>query len=175
MGQDQSRVQKLPYVVVLVRLCIAPAFFYTLLSDYFEASVILYTVAFGSDLVDGMLARRLGTTASSKIEAYLDPLADFVLVMFSFAAFVLTHIYPIWILALFLLMFTLFLATSTSEEPTYDPVGKYYGIFLIGAVGVTLLFPLEIVYGGVLLIVLVYTVILLGFRTWYVYGSWKKD
>jgi len=69
---------------------------------------------------------------------YLDPFSDFIFVFVSFSAFILKEIYPAIVLFLLLFMFIQFVFSSGLENPVYDPVGKYYGIFLFFVIGITL-------------------------------------
>lgn len=55
-------------------------------------------------------------------------------------------------------MFGQFVLTSRRARPIYDPVGKYYGVFLFCAVGVTLLLPYAAVRQALLVAILGFTV-----------------
>jgi len=55
-------------------------------------------------------------------------------------------------------MFGQFVLTSRRGRPIYDPVGKYYGVFLFCAVGVTLLLPYAAVRQALLVPILGFTV-----------------
>ena len=68
-------------IVTLVRLAVAPVAFVMMHTDPDQSSwalVALWFVLSSSDMIDGNLARRYGTTRSG---AFLDPLADKVLTM----------------------------------------------------------------------------------------------
>ena len=143
--------------------------------DFTEIAIFLYLAAFASDIVDGFLARRQGIIPSSPLEAYLDPIADFVLIFVSFYAFSLRQFYPSWILSVFVLMFLFFIISSSKREPFYDPVGKYYGTFLMTAIGVTLFFPTELVFNGILLFIMAYTAGLVIYRIAYLWNNRKED
>ncbi len=160
-----SRKEKIPYAIVILRIFLTPLFFFVYMWDLLEAAVLLYLVAFTSDIVDGRIAKRLGTTASSTLEFYLDPIADFVFVLVSFYAFSLKQIYPTLILVVFIFMFSFFIFSSRDRKPIYDPVGKYYGTFLLGVIGITLLFPIVLIYNCLLLSIVVYTLMLVFYRT----------
>jgi len=160
-------MKKSPYVVVFLRILLTPAFFYAFMWDFTEIAVSLYLAAFISDIVDGRLAERQETIPSSPLEAYLDPIADFVLVLVSFYAFSLRQFYPSWILFVFVFMFLFFIISSNKREPVYDPMGKYYGTFLMTTIGITLFFPTELVFNNVLLFIIAYTVSLAIYRTVY--------
>ena len=85
-------------------------------------------------------------------------MADFFLVLAAFSAFALKGLYPFWMLLLIVVMFAQFVLTSKLARPIYDPVGKYYGVFLFCAVGVTLVLPYAAVRQAVLVVILGFTV-----------------
>ena len=91
-----------------------------------------------TDFLDGYLARKLGV--SSKFGTYFDVIADFTLVFSLFIAFGSEGFYADWIQILVAAVFTGFMLTSRSSSRVYDPVGKYYGSLLYGAIGLRLLF-----------------------------------
>lgn len=170
MGADDlvgidNRLKKAPYTVVILRILLTPAFFYAFLWDFTEIAICLFILALTSDFVDGRLAQKLNTTSSSLFEAYLDPIADFVFVLVSFYAFSIRLIYPTWILVVFVFMFLFFIISSNKRRPLYDPIGKYYGTFLFVTIGITILFPIELTFNGVLLTIIVYTIGLVIYRT----------
>lgn len=78
-------------LVTLARLAVAPIAFAMMLADGDHSSwpiVGLWFVLSSSDMVDGKLARRYGSTRSG---AFLDPLADKVLTMGGIAVMCLPH------------------------------------------------------------------------------------
>ena len=171
MAENNDRLKKIPFAIAFLRILLTPAFFFAFINDLTLIAMILYLAAAISDIVDGRLACWLNIESSSSLEAYLDPLADFVLVIGSFYAFTLRNIYPIWILFVFTLMFLFFIFTSKREKPRYDPLGKYYGIFLIVSIGLTLFFPMEFLYTCILLSIIGYTLVLIFYRTVFL---WKN-
>ncbi len=74
----------LPNLISLSRLFLAPAFF---VLPRVEARVALVIAAAASDMLDGWLARRLGS--KSRFGAILDPVADRVFVLTALLALVL--------------------------------------------------------------------------------------
>ncbi len=163
--------RKTPYAVSGIRILLSFAFFYTFMVSAVEIAIVLYAVAFVSDIVDGRLARKMNTKSLTSVEAYLDPVADFMLVIASFSAFVVRQWYPAWILGVLVFMFLFFVISSSRRRPCYDPVGKYYGAFLLTAIGVTLLLPHEAIFHGVLLLITAYTLGLIVYRTFFL---WKE-
>ena len=103
---------------------------------------ILFLLAISSDLVDGYLARKLGV--SSKFGASFDATIDFLFISGVFLYFTIKGIYPSWVLAIIAAIFIQFLVTSNMTKTVFDPIGKYYGSLLYGAIGLTMLFPEKI-------------------------------
>ncbi len=156
---------KTPFIIAFFRILLAPILFYSIILEFYEIAIALYVLGFLSDIVDGMLASKMIITSSSTLEAYIDPLADFVLVVAAFFAFSFLMIYPIWLLILLIGMFVFFIISSDVEKPQYDPIGKYYGTYLFITIGITLLFPIQMVYDMMLFSILIYTFILFVYRT----------
>jgi CDP-diacylglycerol--glycerol-3-phosphate 3-phosphatidyltransferase len=142
--------------VIALRVAAAGLFLYAFVNNLRTWAICLFLVACFTDALDGHLARKLGI--SPYLGAYFDATADFLLVLAAFSAFVVKGLYPFWILLLIGAMFTQFVVTSGPKRPLYDPLGKYYGVFLFAAIGVTLLFPRPDVYEALLLGTLGFTV-----------------
>lgn len=176
MVENDNRAKRSPYLVlVILRILLTPVFFYAFMLDFTEIAIILYITAFTSDIVDGRLAKMQKTISSSPLEAYLDPIADFVLVLMSFYAFSLRQFYPSWILLVLVFMFLFFIISSNTRKPLYDPVGKYYGTFLMIAIGITLFFPTDIVFNGVLIFIIAYTLGLVIYRSVFLWTNRKEN
>lgn len=156
--------RRLPFIIALFRILVAPILSYFIINNLIELALSAYLVAAASDFLDGYIARRHSIEAISSIEAFLDPIADFVFVMASFVAFSYKQYYPPILVAIFLVMFLFFILTSKRNEPIYDPLGKYYGIFLILIIGLTILFPFSPVLDILYLTILSYTFLLIIFR-----------
>ncbi len=141
--------------VVAARVACAALFVWTFISDLRTWSICLFLLACLTDALDGHLARRLRVSPS--LGAYFDPTADLILVLAAFLAFVVKGMYPFWTLLLIGSMFSQFVLTSGLRRPLYDPAGKYYGVFLFVAIGITLAFPRPAVYDAVLVGILGFT------------------
>ena len=144
-------------IVIGIRFAAALPLLYTIANDLRAWAICIYLLAVFTDALDGHIARRLGG-ASPFLGPYSDAVADFVLVLAAFSAFVLRGIYPFWILLLIVAMFAQFVLTSRLKRPIYDPVGKYYGVFLFLATGVTLVLRHVAVRQAVLVIILGFTI-----------------
>jgi CDP-diacylglycerol--glycerol-3-phosphate 3-phosphatidyltransferase/cardiolipin synthase len=77
-------------------------------------------------------------------------------------------------LLLIVAMFAQFVLTSRLARPIYDPVGKYYGVFLFCAVGVTLVLPYAAVRQAVLVGILGFTAASVISRSLFLLGLWKN-
>ena len=157
-------IRKLPFIIAALRIILAPFFFYTYLLDFRIAALGVLIIAILTEIIDGHLAKKLKVTSESALEAYIDAIADFTFVTTAFFAFAIDAIYAIWLPIALILMFLFFVLSSKSRRPVYDPIGKYYGSFLLVAIAITLIFPMETVYSIVFLVFLVYTIILILYR-----------
>lgn len=128
MRYNTLTIKLIPSSITILRVIIAPIFFYSLINNLLIYSLALFLVAILTDAIDGYLARKYNATSS--IGAYLDVTADFILVLAGFLAFVYMGVYPYWILIIIVFMFIQFLVTSKFQILIYDPLGKYYGSFL---------------------------------------------
>jgi phosphatidylglycerophosphate synthase len=157
--------RKLPFLIAVLRIVLTLVYFYAYLFEFRTIAIVLFITAILTDIIDGFLAKKLKVTSESTLESYIDAIADFVFVTTAFFAFAISGIYPIWIPIILIIMFLFFVISSKSRKPVYDPIGKYYGSFLLATIGFTLIFPIEIVYNFIFLIFLVYTIILALYRT----------
>jgi CDP-diacylglycerol--glycerol-3-phosphate 3-phosphatidyltransferase len=127
----------LPIAVSVLRLVSLPFLILLIAAAKIFFADLLFILAIASDLVDGYLARRM--KLSSQVGAYFDVAVDYIFCGSMFVYFVLSGIYPSWILLVITFMFLQFIITSKLTKTTFDPVGKYYGSILYGAIGLTML------------------------------------
>lgn len=160
----------LPSILSSTRIVLAFVLFYSYLNEMWVASIILFVLALSTDYFDGLIARKLD--AASNYGAYLDTLADFILIITIFTAFAVVGIYPYWILILLTFMFLQFVLTSGVQKPIYDPIGKYYGAFLFTTAGITLILPLP--YLTTILLVLMVLISFISLFTRF-YSLYKKN
>jgi phosphatidylglycerophosphate synthase len=149
-------------VVIIVRVACAVLLFYVFANGHREWALPIFLCAIVCDALDGWLARRFNVVPS--LGAYADAGADLLLVLAAFGAFVIKGVYPEWTLPLIVGMFVQFIWTSGREQPLYDPLGKYYGVFLFAAVGATLAFPRPAISRVVLAGIPVFTAVSLASR-----------
>jgi phosphatidylglycerophosphate synthase len=120
---------------------------------FYGAALFLFLLF--TDFLDGYLARKHGV--SSKFGTYFDVTADFILVFSMFLAFGSEGFYAEWILILIAAVFTGFVLTGLSSNKVYDPVGKYYGSLLYGAIGLRFIFSGPLFYDVVTVGVVVFS------------------
>ncbi len=130
-------IRCLPSIMTGARLALLPVLVYLVSDGSLTYGAALFLVLLLTDLLDGRLARRLGS--SSKFGAYFDATTDFVLVFSMFLVFDSRGFVPNWVVLMIALFFGQFIVTSLHWERIYDPVGKYYGSLLYGAIGLRFL------------------------------------
>jgi cardiolipin synthase len=103
--EEKLRPITLPNFITLVRMAIIPFFVLAISGREYRLALWTFIVAGGTDVLDGWLARRLDTR--SIIGAYLDPIADKLLLTAAYIALAIPQgqsvVIPLWlaILALF--------------------------------------------------------------------------
>jgi cardiolipin synthase len=88
----------LPNLISFARLLCVPVAVWLILNQRFAIAFWLFLLAGISDAVDGFIAKRF--RAKSELGAYLDPLADKVLIVSIYVALGVTGIIPLWIVIL---------------------------------------------------------------------------
>ncbi len=138
----------LPNFITLVRLATLPFFLLSIAEGRFGIALALFVAAGISDGVDGYLARRF--RMNSALGAYLDPIADKLLLMSSYLflavpSYPATAKMPVWLAVLVisrdvLLLLVALLLILTSNKRRFPPswLGKVATVTLI----VTVLFVL---------------------------------
>jgi cardiolipin synthase (CMP-forming) len=86
--------------LTLLRMALIPVFAILLIYDHIGAALIVFTVASVTDLFDGFIARRTGQKTT--LGAWLDPLADKLLLVTTFVVLTLplehlTNRLPLWL------------------------------------------------------------------------------
>ncbi len=91
-------IRHIPNMLSGLRLLAAPLAAWLILQDRDTAALIVFAFAGASDGLDGYVARRWGFM--SRFGAWLDPVADKMLMLFSLTALYLVGATPVWLLAL---------------------------------------------------------------------------
>lgn len=150
-----------PTGITASRIVLSILFLDLLISNIKIWAIGIFLLAIVTDALDGYSARKLGVT--SDYGAYLDIIADFILVLTAFLTFIIIDIYPYLLLLLIILVFLQFILTSKLKVLIYDPVGKYYGVFLFAVILITLVSP-TVFYNILLIIIILFTIISLVSR-----------
>ena len=101
----------LPTLVTLARLALAPLIIYEIVEARHMTAAALFAVAAATDIVDGYLARRFD--AATKTGAFLDPIADKVLLSGVYLALALNRSVPWWFVGVIFGRDVLILASSS--------------------------------------------------------------
>lgn len=112
-------VLNVPNSLTLLRIALIPVFVYLLGERRFDAALVVLLIAGLTDGLDGTIAR--AANQQTKVGAYLDPLADKLLLTTGFVALSLLHLVPVWasvlIISRDLLLMTATLVGRWTEQP----------------------------------------------------------
>jgi cardiolipin synthase len=131
-----SRVWTLPNIFTLARLALVPVFMVLYGRGHTSASLVCFAVAALTDGVDGFLARALHQ--QSKLGAFLDAVADKVLILAALVLLAVDRQVPWWLLGLILfrdgamIVGTVVVRRKNLELPSQPSrVGKYATFALV--------------------------------------------
>jgi len=85
----------IPNIITLGRVILVPIVFWLLVSGQTQLAFFVFVLAGVSDAVDGFIAKRFGL--STELGAYLDPLADKLLIVSIFVALGVRGALPSWL------------------------------------------------------------------------------
>jgi cardiolipin synthase len=85
----------IPNLITLARILLTPLFIILLIQGQYRKGLIIFLLAGLSDLADGLVARLW--QQKSPLGAYLDPLADKLLMSSSFVTLSISHVIPAWL------------------------------------------------------------------------------
>jgi cardiolipin synthase len=85
----------LPNIITVIRILLVPLFVIYLQKHLFLQALIAFTVAAISDGLDGLIARYLNQRTT--LGAYLDPIADKMLMASAFVTLTILEIFPFWL------------------------------------------------------------------------------
>ena len=159
--------------ITTIRFLLAFTFLFFYFINLTILAISVFIMAGITDILDGWVARKLNEC--SDFGCYFDVSIDFFLIIIAFISFVIDGIYPFWIIIIICFVFLQFILTSKSKVLIFDPIGKYWFLFLIIVVIITLLFPYYYVYYIIILIIISTTVISLTFRVHFLYKLTKNS
>jgi cardiolipin synthase (CMP-forming) len=88
----------IPNLITLARILLVPVVVWAIATGNMYLAFMLFLAAAISDAIDGFLAKRFGMMTD--LGAYLDPLADKVLIVSIYITLGITGIIPLWIVIL---------------------------------------------------------------------------
>jgi cardiolipin synthase len=95
MMVKQSIPINIPNTLTILRILLTPLFAICLIKRSLESALLVFAVAAVTDGLDGMVARLFGQKTS--LGAYLDPIADKLLLTTAFVTLAIQDIIPSWL------------------------------------------------------------------------------
>jgi cardiolipin synthase len=92
----QGRIWTVPNQITLLRLGFLPLFIVAISYEHYRWALLVLVLAGLSDGIDGLLARKLNQRSS--LGAYLDPIADKLLLSSSFVILAFKHEIAMWLM-----------------------------------------------------------------------------
>ncbi len=85
----------LPNYITLFRVILIPFFINLMIYGYYREALLVFVAACATDALDGMIARLTGK--KTELGAFLDPMADKLLILSAFVTLVLLGRLPVWL------------------------------------------------------------------------------
>ena len=85
----------LPNYITLLRVVLIPFFIGLMIYGHYAAGIAVFIAACITDALDGLIARLTGQ--KTELGAFLDPMADKLLIVAAFVTLVLLRMLPIWL------------------------------------------------------------------------------
>jgi len=167
---DPTRVLTLANMISLLRAVMAVPIVYALSKNMdWKIVLALVVIAVASDALDGYFARKAQEV--TQIGKWLDPLADFIVVITVVFHMVLNGLFPVWFFIFYLFrmmtiaLFAVYLMNNTSFVISANRVGKWFiGFTALSVAG--FIFP---VVGTTIQILLLTIATILGLISWIFY------
>jgi cardiolipin synthase len=164
----------LPNTLSLCRLFLTVAFILLVVYGHLRLALLLFILQALSDLVDGFLARQMG--AKTNLGAYLDPLADKVMLASSYIVLCFKMIIPVWLVGMVLLRdlvislgFLILLRRGLKSNPVPTLISKTTTLFQMLTI-VYVLWSMDRPYGPFFFYITALLTIASGFQ--YVLAGW---
>ncbi len=129
----------IPNILSLIRILLAPLFIIFLIRDLYIYGLVVFILAGLSDGLDGLVARYFNQR--TVLGAYLDPIADKLLIISAFVSLAVTKIIPAWLAVIvitrdviILLGIAVFSITDMSIEIKPSLVSKCTTVAQLGTV-----------------------------------------
>ena len=85
----------IPNILTIIRILLTPLFVIFLLKNLYSSALIVFTIAGITDGLDGFIARYFNQRTT--LGAYLDPIADKLLLTAAYASLAILNIIPPWL------------------------------------------------------------------------------
>jgi cardiolipin synthase len=111
----------LPNLLTIIRILLTPLFVIVLLRDLFGPALLIFTIAGISDGLDGFIARYFNQRTT--LGAYLDPIADKLLLVSAFVSLAILKIVPSWVTVIVIsrdVLIVMGIAIFTLTEKSYE-------------------------------------------------------
>lgn len=142
MSRYQSSVS-IPNVLTVVRILLTPLFVILVLGKDYNLALIIFVLAGLSDGLDGLIARCLNQRTA--IGAYLDPLADKLLLVSAFIGLAVLDVIPDWVAVIVIsrdVIISLGIAIFTMTEKSYEVRPSFISKFTTTAQILTIILAL---------------------------------
>lgn len=133
----------LPNLISVLRMLLTVPIGYALLNTEYQLALVLFIVAIVSDGLDGWLARKY--LWRSKVGAFLDPMADKLLITTVFIVFGYTEKVPFWLILLVILRDLLIIGSTLWYYLSAGPfkvvasnLGKIYTALVLSVITILL-------------------------------------
>jgi len=110
----------LPNLLTIIRILLTPIFVIVLLKDLFGPALLIFSIAGISDGLDGFIAKYFNQRTI--LGAYLDPIADKLLLVSAFVSLAILKIVPSWVTVIVIsrdVLIVMGIAIFTITEKTY--------------------------------------------------------
>lgn len=136
----------IPNILTTIRILLAPLFVILLLKDQFSFALLVFAIAGISDGLDGLLARYFDQR--TVLGAYLDPIADKLLLTTAFVSLAVLKIIPGWLTVivisrdiLIILGIAIFTIADINIEIRPSIISKFTTVAQLTTIFLTLLNP----------------------------------
>ena len=85
----------IPNSITLFRVVLIPFFINLMIYGYYRTALVVFAIACITDALDGMIARLMNS--KTDLGAFLDPMADKLLIVSAFITLVLLKMLPVWL------------------------------------------------------------------------------
>jgi cardiolipin synthase len=134
----------LPNIMTLARVLLIPLFVILIINKSFGGALVTFAVAGITDGIDGMIARI--THKRTELGAYLDPIADKLLLSSAFITLAIIEMLPSWLAVIVItrdviILVGFFVLLLTNHRPKIHPslVSKVTTVFQISTILVVLM------------------------------------